>query len=83
MENTNRSYPFDVRDDLVKLKYGKLMTKRYISDCFRDAYPVEYDWLIQNYGSFKLARGIFNYMMHQGRITSKQLNAVRYFAYRE
>jgi len=83
MENTNRHYPFDVTDDLVKLKYGKLMTKRYISDCFRDAYPVEYDWLIRNYGSFKLAKGIFNYMMHQGRITSKQLNAVRNFAFRE
>jgi hypothetical protein len=82
MENTNRHYPFDVTDDLVRLKYGKLMSKRYINDCFREAYPVEYNWLLKNYGSFQLARGIYNYMTHQGRITSKQLNAIRNFVFR-
>jgi hypothetical protein len=81
MENTNRYYPFDVTDDLARLKLGKLMTKRYINDCFRLAYPNEYHWLLKNYGSFKLAKGIYDYMIYQGRITHKQLNAIKKFTY--
>jgi hypothetical protein len=53
--------------------------KNYIEalETFRSAYPNEYHWLLKNYGSFKLAKGIYDYMIYQGRITHKQLNAIK------
>ena len=80
MENTN-PYAFDVVDDIIRLGYGKRMRIRYINDCFRSAYPNEYHWMLKNYGSFKLAKGIYNYMISQGRITHKQLKALKKFTY--
>lgn len=82
MENT-KHFVFDVLGDIDALKLGKLSSKRFINDSFRSAYPVEYDWLLRNYGSFTFARSVYRYLNKTGRLTHKQLKAIQNFAFRE
>ena len=81
MENIKN---FDVTGDIVALGIvdNKLATKRFINESFRSAYPREYHWLVSNYGSFKFAKSLYNYMHFHGKLTPKQLNAIKNFAIR-